>query len=349
MLVEEKCRLVFRGAAAPDRVEPAMAERVHLDGDHLKAQNWFDRHEDRRTEAAGETEPGHIIVTPLSRLANLAGVAAGRGGILRTFGVALAGALLFSGRLMGDAEAAEAFPAGGRIVATYDVAVAGFSLGELHLDARFEGPAYKMKGEGKFSLFLVKTYKSEGTAASTGRLRNQGPEPASFTVNYESGDKNEERRISFKSGDVKDFDIIPPKKAGKKRVPVTTQQLRDVLDPLSAAFLHMQSGDSVCDDTMPVFDGRLRYDIVLQPKRIDNLPSEAPRGLSGPVQVCAVKFVPVSGHKPDNPAIKYLSKTDRIEARLVRLPETSLYVPLWIGVPTIIGSAAVTLTGLKFQ
>ncbi len=132
-------------------------------------------------------------------------------------------------------------------------------------------------------------------------------------------------------------------------MPVTTQQLRDVLDPLSAAFLHMQSGDSVCDDTMPVFDGRLRYDIVLQPKRIDNLPSEAPRGLSGPVQVCAVKFVPVSGHKPDNPAIKYLSKTDRIEARLVRLPETSLYVPLWIGVPTPIGSAAVTLTGLKFQ
>jgi hypothetical protein len=269
--------------------------------------------------------------------------------MVRTFGVALAGALLFSGGFVGNAEAAEAFPAAGRIVATYDVAVAGFSLGELHLDARFEGPAYKMKGEGKFSLFLIKTYKSEGTAASTGRLRNQGPEPASFTVNYESGDKNEERRISFKGGDVKDFDIIPPKKAGKKRVPVTTQQLRDVLDPLSAAFLHMQSGDSVCDDTMPVFDGRLRYDIVLQPKRIDNLPSEAPRGLSGPVQVCAVKFVPVSGHKPDNATIQYLSKTDRIEARLVRLPETSLYVPLWIGVPTIIGSAAVTLTGIKFD
>jgi hypothetical protein len=88
---------------------------------------------------------------------------------------------------------------------------------------------------------------------------------------------------------------------------------------------------------------------VLQPKRIDDLPSEAPRGLSGPVQVCAVKFVPVSGHKPDNPTIQYLSKTDRIEARLVRLPETSLYVPLWVGVPTIIGSAAVTLTGIKFE
>jgi hypothetical protein len=67
------------------------------------------------------------------------------------------------------------------------------------------------------------------------------------------------------------------------------------------------------------------------------------------VQVCAVKFVPVSGHKPDNAAIRYLSKTDRIEARLVRLPETSLYVPLWVGVPTIIGSAAVTLTAIEMK
>jgi hypothetical protein len=268
---------------------------------------------------------------------------------VNTFGVALAVALLFSGGLAGGAAAAEVLPAGGRLVATYNVAVAGFSLGELQLDARFDGPSYRMKGEGKFSLFFGKTYKSGGAAVSAGRMRNQGPEPASFKVNYQSDDKTEERRIVFKGGNVQDFTIDPPKKAGKKRVPVTSQQLRDVLDPLSAAFLHMQSGASVCDDTMPIFDGRLRYDIVLQPKRIDELPSEAPRGLSGPVQVCAVKFVPVSGHKPDNPAIQYLSKTDRIEARLVRLPETSLYVPLWVGVPTIIGSAAVTLTGIEIK
>jgi hypothetical protein len=269
--------------------------------------------------------------------------------IVRTFGVALAGVLLFSGGLARNAEAAETFPAERRILATYDVTVAGFSLGELQLDARFEGPSYKMQGEGKFSLFLGKTYKSGGTAASSGRLRSGGPEPASFMVSYEGDDKEEERRISFKGGDVKDFAIIPPKKPGKKRVPVTAQQLRDVLDPLSAVFLHMQTGNSVCDDTMAVFDGRLRYDIVLLPKRIDDLPSEAPRGLSGPVQVCAVKFVPVSGHKPDNAAIQYLSKTDRIEAQLIRLPETPLYVPLSVGVPTIIGSAAVTLTEIKFD
>jgi hypothetical protein len=31
----------------------------------------------------------------------------------------------------------------------------------------------------------------------------------------------------------------------------------------------------------------------------------------------------------------------------VRLPKTPLYVPLFVGVPTIIGSAGITLTEIK--
>jgi hypothetical protein len=116
---------------------------------------------------------------------------------------------------------------------------------------------------------------------------------------------------------------------------------------LSAAFLHAQTGDPVCNHTVQTFDGRLRYDLAFTPKRVEALPKDAPRALSGSVEVCAVKFVPVSGHKRDNPVIKYLSGTDRMEAWLVRLPETDLYVPYWVGVPTILGSVGVTLTRIQ--
>jgi hypothetical protein len=69
MLVEEKCRLVFRRAAAPDRVEPAMAELVHiLDGDHFRDSKGFPRESRRMSWSAG-----HIIVMPLGRLGNLGG------------------------------------------------------------------------------------------------------------------------------------------------------------------------------------------------------------------------------------------------------------------------------------
>lgn len=266
---------------------------------------------------------------------------------MREHRVALVGVLVLLCILPRGAESAGDLPTEGRILATYAVDLVGLSLGEFHLDARFQGSSYRMQGEGRFSLFVI--YESSGTTTSMGKLRKVGLEPSSFTVSFESGGKKEARRLSFDRGAVSQVSIIPPKRGGKRRVPVTKAQLADVLDPLSAAFLHMPSGSSICDETMPVFDGRLRFDIVLTPKRDDDLPREAPTGLSGRVAVCEVKFVPISGYKPDNAAIAYLSKTDKIEAWLVSLPQATLYVPYWIGVPTPLGRGGVTLTQIKIS
>ena len=243
---------------------------------------------------------------------------------------------------------AEEVPTKGKILATYEVDLASFNLGEFTIDARFEGSAYELKGEGRFSLFLGRTYKSSGSAESAGRFANGGLKPSSFKLSIKNGDKKEARRMSFARGAVSQVTFIPQKKSGRNRVPVTQEQLADVLDPLSAAFLHTSSGNP-CADTMKVFDGRLRFDLVLTPKRADQLPREAPAGLSGPVAVCTVTFVPIGGYKPDNAAVKYLSQTDQIEAWLVRLPHTTLYVPYWIGVPTPLGRGGATLTKIKID
>jgi Protein of unknown function (DUF3108) len=268
---------------------------------------------------------------------------------VREHRVALVSVLAILCILPRGAESAGDVPTEGRILATYAIDLAGFSLGEFRLDARFQGSSYRMQGEGRFSLFVGRIYKSSGTTTSTGKLRKVGLEPSSFTLSFEGGDKKEARRLSFARGAVSQVSIIPPKRGGKRRVPVTKEQLADVLDPLSAAFLHMPSGNAVCDETMPVFDGQLRFDIVLTPKRADNLPSKAPNGLSGPAAVCEVKFVPIGGYRPDNAVIQYLSQTDQIEAWLVSLPQTTLYVPYWIGVPTPLGRGGATLTQIKIS
>jgi hypothetical protein len=153
--------------------------------------------------------------------------------------------------------------------------------------------------------------------------------------------------VSFAGGAVDQVSIIPRKKQGRRRVPVTKDQLEDVLDPLSAAFLHTRPDNAPCDRTLPVFDGRLRFDIVLTPKRADSLPNGAPTGLSGPAAVCEVKFVPIGGHRADNPNIKFMSETDQIEVWLVPLPRTAMYLPYWIGLPTPLGRGSVTLTQIR--
>jgi hypothetical protein len=274
----------------------------------------------------------------------------GSGATVRAFSGGLVGLLLLWCSWPSHAASAKDVPTQGRILATYEVDLASFNLGEFRLNAKFKGSSYEMQGDGKFSLFLGRVYKSSGTATSTGTLTKAGPESSSFTVSFEGGDNKEKRRLSFAGGDVSNVSIVPPKKGvGRNRVPVTEDQLVDVLDPLSAAFLHARADDSVCEGTLPVFDGRLRFDLVLTPKRAERLPGEAPQGLSGPVAVCNVKFVPVGGYKPDNAAVKYLSQTDQIEAWLVRLPQTTLYVPYWIGVPTPLGRGGATLTQIELK
>ena len=122
---------------------------------------------------------------------------------------------------------------------------------------------------------------------------------------------------------------------------------------MTGAFLrarpNLSEGDlKVCDETIPVFDGQIRFDLVLMPKQQRRVESATSNGYSGLAAVCGVKFVPISGSRPNNPAIKYMSShTDSIEVWLVPLPRTALYVPYRISLPTAYGSGSAEL--LSFQ
>jgi len=268
---------------------------------------------------------------------------------VRGYGVIFFGALLIVCGPSRDSGSAKQTPAGAQILATYQVELAGFSLGEFHLAIALQGLNYEIEGKGRFSLLAGALYRGSGNAASTGTLTKAGPRPSSFTVSYKGGGKKGQRRMSFADGAVNKVSIIPKKKPSRRRVPVTKDQLEDVLDPLSAAFLNTRHDNPVCDNTLPVFDGRLRFDIVLTPKRADILPKEAPSDLSGPAAVCEVKFVPIAGHKPDNSGLKFMSETDQIEVWLVPLPRTAMYLPYWVGLPTPLGRGSATLTEIKIS
>ncbi len=255
-----------------------------------------------------------------------------------------------------DEGSGEDRPAKGRVEATYRVDWAGMNLGEFRLNAEFKGSAYEMKAQGEFSVLAGLVYRATGTTTSTGKMTRLGPEPSRYTLTFKGGDKKETRRMDFNGDGAIKVSITPKKKQNPlKRVPVTKEQLEDALDPLTAAFLYTRyngpRGDlKVCHQTVPVFDGQQRFDIVLTPKRADRLDaSKGPIGLSGPVAVCKVKFKPISGYRPDHPGIKFMSETEEIEVWLVSLPRTPLYVPYQIFVPTAWGRGVATLTEIKMN
>ena len=135
-------------------------------------------------------------------------------------------------------------PKTGRLVLKYDAGLAGINLGEFRVIADFNGTAYEMRAHGEFSLLAGIAFKATGETASNGRLVAGNPQPAQYTMKYVGRKKSERRRIDFNGGAVSAISIVPQKKRRRNNVPHTAEQLQDVLDPLTAAFLSVRSNDA---------------------------------------------------------------------------------------------------------
>ena len=109
---------------------------------------------------------------------------------------------------------------------------------------------------------------------------------------------------------------------------------------MTGAFLRVPgTGDPVspeaCHATTSIFDGRMRYDLKLDFKRMATVKAE--KGYQGPVVVCAIYFSPVAGYIPDRAAIKYLAAQRNMEVWLAPIAGTRVLVPFKMTIPTPLG------------
>jgi Protein of unknown function (DUF3108) len=237
-----------------------------------------------------------------------------------------------------------------RIAAVYRVDLAG----DFRLTTVFRGTDYEMQGEGRFSVLEGLLFEWRGTTASRGKFAGSIPEPAMYALNFVGGDKSQRLRMTFDGGAVTEISRVPKKRPNPHVIPTTKEQLEGVLDPMTAAFLYARSenpnGDlKVCDQTVPVFDGEQRFNLILKPKRTAKLDKNASTSYSGFAAVCGVKFIPISGHRLDNPGIKPLLETNEFEVWLVSLPGTEMYVFYRIVLPTLVGYGSATSTSFEIQ
>jgi len=180
----------------------------------------------------------------------------------------------------------------------------------------------------------------EGNSASRGAVRGDNLLPAIFVSTVNNDKKVEELRIVLNGGTVKELVVDPPTTPNPNRIPLTDAHRRGVVDPMSAALIRVPgNGDPVsseaCRRTLPIFDGRMRFDLQLSFKRIENV--QARKGYHGPVAVCGVQFVPLAGFVPERLAIKYLEAQQDMEMWLAPIPGTRVVVPYRISLQTPLG------------
>lgn len=237
----------------------------------------------------------------------------------------------------GSVRAATAEPS--RLV--YSVSVAGLPVAEADLALAESGRRYDLRLDWHTTGLLDLFAGAHGAVSADGRTGVERPTPAHYRLTGTTGRTALQVSLAMSGGRVRSATTEPQTKPSDDLVPLAPEHRRGVLDPLSAVLMPARGdGAGVCDRTVPIFDGWSRYDVKLTPKAVRDT---APSGFSGPVMVCAVRWVPIAGHRTNHNGVRYMAANTDMEIAFGRLDGHDLWLPIDVRVATMIGSARATM------
>jgi hypothetical protein len=235
----------------------------------------------------------------------------------------------------------------GRLEARYSATLAGIPIGSGSWAIDIADTQYTASANGSTSGILRAFTGGQGNSTAHGTLNGGRLMSSIYAATITGGKKTDVIRITINNGNIKDFKIDPPIDDDPQRVPVTEDLQHGVLDPMTASIVRMPGNGEMmspeaCQRTLPIFDGRLRYDMQFAFKRMDKV--KADKGYAGPVVVCAAYFSPVAGYIPSRAAIRYLANQRDMEVWLAPIAGTRVLVPYRAQGPTPIGQAVLQAT-----
>ncbi|MFN3622537.1 MAG: DUF3108 domain-containing protein [Hyphomicrobium sp.] len=240
---------------------------------------------------------------------------------------------LDSGGMSGAAAAAGKGPLPVNVDAVYRVSFTALGdIGHFQFNSKIDGDAYTLSANAKIDTAI---FDYRGDMASKGAVTATGitAQPADYTYNFKQKTFLKKKKVKTLNiaftgpsvGKVTPYDPPSP-----KAVPVTAEQLKNVLDPLSGVMaLSLGNMSNPCAQKLPIYDGKQRFDVVFTPAR-----------RAGADHVCNVRLVPVSGHKPGEGSASVVN--GNIELVMRPVPKANIVIPYSVSVPTIVGTATLT-------
>ncbi|XBQ15925.1 MAG: DUF3108 domain-containing protein [Oceanicaulis sp.] len=226
--------------------------------------------------------------------------------------------LVLSAALLGAGAAAPAFaqsPAPLQIEAEYSASVWAIPVGKVAFEASLGPARYEARAEsqaaGLAALFTdIRIVSEVEGAVAGGRAR-----PQRYAHDEFNGRKHRRVDMSFE-GRVARSEATPTF-SNWGEPPASDADRTGAIDPMTAVFMLAQSmtGAAPCSGHLPVFDGRLRYNLNLRARGVQPVRTAAWRGEA---LVCDAFYEPISGYTDEQ----------RPEPRELRHPLTLWLAPL---------------------
>ena len=232
----------------------------------------------------------------------------------------------------------------------YGVALIGLPIGTATVDGTVGAKDYKLQGTGKLTGIAGVLVDTKGAATAAGELKDGRLTPSGFAATAGTPHYLLTIRIAEARNSATRVEINPPYVQTPDRIPVTEADRHNVIDPMSSFIMPVPGtgdllGPAACDRTLPLFDGGVRFDVVLSFKRLQQVAAPA---YTGPVAVCAARYKPLSGYRPERPVNKFMADNKDMEVWLAPVGATRLVYPYHIAVMSMIGMVTVDATEVSF-
>ena len=245
-------------------------------------------------------------------------------------------------------------PKSGTIDVGYTITFWSIPFGHTNFDARFTNDSYHTASHFETTGIVSAFWGAIIDASSTGQITDRRLSPSTYDSFYRRGDTKKERvKVTYDAKGLPSTFADPP--YNTKRFPVSDEQKKDTFDPLSSVtyMLAGLNGASAkpCDATVPVFDGRRRYNIELtylhdEQVRLDN-------GLfKGNAHLCQVHYNQIAGFKPK--ILKEGKSFPPMYGLFADIPSGSApsghyTIALKVWAPMTLGTVVVNLNELRVQ
>jgi Protein of unknown function (DUF3108) len=229
--------------------------------------------------------------------------------------------------------------------AGYTISAARIPVGSIALNVEIADGEYTATMSGRGAGLMRLLTSGEGNLTARGILKDGQAQPTRYQSKTTSDDDTLDVTMTIEDGNVTELAASAPPPSND-RVPIADAHRKTIVDPLSAFLVPAtEPGDGVspvaCQRTLPVFDGRRRYDLKLAFKRIDRVRTD--KGYAGPVVVCALVLVPIAGHRRSSAQLKYLDGRE-IELALAPIAGTRLLAPFRIAIANMLGNLVMQAT-----
>lgn len=196
------------------------------------------------------------------------------------------------------------------ITAEYSVKIRGFLVGRAEFQVDISGKRYTMRFSGGVK-GLGRIFSDAQTSATVGgKLNADRLQPSEYNHSWTEDGETETVEMRFSGRAVTAISLDPPRKRPERYVPFTRESNSNALDLVSAFLWPVEKvSAATCNRTLPLVDGRRRFDITLSFTRFDDFATRD-RSFSSPVAVCRLEYTAVAGQRIDKPDNSILDAGD---------------------------------------